>query len=146
MKKKSLLLIILGALVLVCCLLPWALNWLSNSPSANEYWLIHRRDRYDTEISLAFAFSTALRINHPAAYDMIDPSLKPRLDAWMNVHQVRRCTEWANFPSSGSGSKEGYITYFSCPVDNHYLDFDVDNIVIEDMKVIDWGEVIEEYD
>ena len=137
MKKKSLLLIILGAFVFACGLLIWALN----SPRVDDYRWIHRRD---TETDLVFAFSTALRINHPAAYDMIDPSLKPRLDEWMNVHQSQRCTRQAYIFGYVPGTKEGRKTDLGCFGQNNGLSFEVDNIVIEDMKVIDWGEVTEE--
>ncbi len=90
------------------------------------------------------AFATALRINHPAAYDMIDPTLKPRLDEWMNTHQSKKCKHIPYFFMGGTGTKQGSRTDLSCFGYNGRIDFDVDNIVIKDMKVIDWGEVTED--
>ena len=136
-KRKSIFLIISGVLVFSCLLLIWALT----SPIADDYYWVYRRD---AESHLAFAFSTALRINHPAAYDMVNPGLKPRLDEWMNVHQPKRCIRKAG-TSFIAGRKEGYATVLNCMGENGWLRFEVDNIIIEDMKVIDWGEVIDEY-
>jgi hypothetical protein len=131
----QLLFVVLG-IVSVCCLGLWALN----APLVDDYYWIHRRD---TESHLAFAFTIALRTNHPSVYDMADPSLKARLDEWMNVHEGKRCTRKANTVLSGAGTKEGYMVVFDCFGQDHWISFTIDNIVIQDMKIVDWGEVSE---
>jgi hypothetical protein len=67
--------------------------WAAFSPTVYDYRLIYNRDmdNGDPKGALLFAFATSLRINHSAAYDMIDLSAKPRLDEWMNTHQIQRC-------------------------------------------------------
>jgi hypothetical protein len=132
-------------LLLLCVVvLAYGLSiWVYYSPVVDDYrWIYHR----DTEDDLVSAFATALRINHPAAYDMIDPTLKPRLDAWMNTHQSLKCKNIPYFFMNGFGTKQGSKSMLSCFGYNGRIEFDVDNIVIKDMKVIDWGEVIEDGD
>lgn len=114
--------------------------WIEYSPIVFDYRVIHNRD---TVNDLTAAFSTALRINHSAAYDMIDPTLKPRLDEWMNSHQSKKCKNIPYFFMIGTGTKQGRKSVLSCFGHNGRIDFEVDNIVIEDMKVVDWGEVRE---
>jgi hypothetical protein len=116
--------------------------WVSYSPSVAVYRLIHNRD---TEADLAFAFTTALITNHPDAYYMITPGLKLRLDEWMNIHQSKRCGNLPDLLLVGSDTNNNYNISFSCNgVDaNGWIDFAVENIVIKDMKVIDWGKVEE---
>ena len=130
-------LVLLFVVIFACGLALWA----ESSPIVDDYKWIHDRDR---ELDLVRAFATALRTNHPAAYDMIIPSLKPRLDEWMNVHQSEKCAYQADVFFVGSGTKEGHRVDFGCYGENKWLSFEVDNIVIKDMKVIDWGEVREE--
>lgn len=114
--------------------------WSQTSPIAFDYQYIYDRD---TEHDLAAAFATALRINHPAAYDMIDPTLKPRLDEWMNTHQSMRCKDKPEAFMVGVGTNQGSKAVLTCLGYNGPLFFRVDNIVIQDMKVIDWNEVRE---
>ena len=52
--------------------------WTEYTPVGYDYKWIYKRNT--DEVHLVFASATALRINHLAAYDMIDPSLKPRFD------------------------------------------------------------------
>jgi hypothetical protein len=103
--------------------------------------IIHRRG---TEVELAFAFAVSLRNNDSAAYEMIDPSLEPRLDDWMNVHRGQKCTNWADTVLLGKGTTQGYRVVLDCFGENKWLNFKVDDIVIMDMRVVDWGEVREE--
>jgi hypothetical protein len=112
--------------------------WAEFSPVAFDYQYIYDRD---TEHDLAAAFATALRINHPAAYDMIDPALKPRLDEWMNTHQSMRCKDKPEAFMVGVG--QGSKAVLTCLGYTGPLFFRVDNIVIKNMKVIDWDEVRE---
>jgi len=116
--------------------------WSQYSPVALDNQYIYDRD---TEYDLAAAFATALRINHPAAYDMIDPTLKPRLDEWMNTHQSMRCKRKPNFFMVGIGTEQGSEAVLTCLGYNGRIYFEVDNIVIQDMRVVDWGEVSEDY-
>ena len=138
-KKMIHVILLLGAIILTGGLVVWVYN----SPDVIDYLWMHQRD---TEYNLAFAFTTALRTNDRSAYDMVDPSLKPRVDEWMNGHRKKDCTQIGNVALLGSGTKEGYKVVIDCYIGSAQLVFTVDNIVIRDMKVIDWGEVEEKYD
>jgi hypothetical protein len=135
--KKILPILLLVVLVSICGLFVWAYD----SPQVQDFFIIHGRG---TEDDLAFAFAVSLRNNDPAAYEMIDPSLKPRLDDWMNTHRGKKCTNWADTVLGGEGTIQGYRVVLDCFGENKWLNFKVDNIVIKDMRVIDWGEVKEE--
>ena len=137
MKKIIKILIIL----LLFILFAYVFNiWAENSPRFGDYRAIHDRD---SEIDLAFAFATALRINHFEAYEMIDQSLKPRLDEWMNFHESKKCISAADYSFISDGSHVGKKITLGCFIETSYLSYEVDDIVIKDMKVIDWGEVRE---
>jgi hypothetical protein len=136
-KSTKILLLLICAVVFACGLRIWA----ETSPIVDDYRYIYDRDAED---DMVYAFVTALRINHPAAYDMIDPSLKPRLDEWMNSHQSKECEHIPEVFLVGIGTKQGSKSVLSCFGPNGWILFNVDNIVIKDMKVIDWGEVTEE--
>jgi hypothetical protein len=117
--------------------------WAETSPVAYDYRTMHNPvDEY----GLVFAFATALRINHRAAYDMIEPSLKPRLDEWMNTHQSKKCESTPDYFNIEPGTNQGSKSVLNCFGYNGWIHFEVDNIVIKDMKVIDWGEVTEDGD
>ena len=130
-------LLLLLAVVFVCGFGMWS----GFSPTAFDYRYIHNRD---TEHDLAAAFATALRINHPEAYDMIDPTLRPRLDEWMNTHQSTKCKDKPDAFMVGLSTTYGRKAVLTCLGYNGLLLFRVDNIVIKDMKVVDWGEVSED--
>jgi hypothetical protein len=118
-----------------------AYMWASYSPVVAEYrWLTHARD---SETGLAGSFATALSLNHPAAYDWIDPSLKHRLDEWMNTHQSKECTHEPDWFLIGPDPKGPYDVRFGCYGTNGWITFEVDRIVIKNMIVVDWGEVRE---
>jgi hypothetical protein len=138
MKKNTKIVLLLFIIVMFTCGLG---IWVEYSPVVDNYRYIYDRD---TEYDLVFAFATALRINHPAAYDMIDPSLKPRLDEWISSHQSKKCKDIPYFFMSGIGTKQGSWIGLSCFGYNGRIHFEVDDIVINDMKVIDWGEVTED--
>jgi len=118
--------------------------WADTSQAVADYKWIHSRD---TEGELVTAFVTALRINHPAAYEMIDPSLKPRLDEWMNTHPPRKCASEPYIFLSGdltraNGEKLGWSVVFGCEGERYGdVSFKIDGIFIKDMKAINWGEV-----
>jgi hypothetical protein len=133
--RGKLLLLVLCVVVFACGLSIWA----EYSPVVSDYRQIYDRD---TEQDLAGAFATALRINHPAAYDMIDPALKPRLDEWMDTHQSMRCKDIPEVFQVGVG--QGSITVLSCLGYTGPRRFEVDSIIIKDMRVVNWGEVIDE--
>ena len=107
------------------------------SPTAFDYRLIHNRDTND---DVLFAFATALRINHTAAYDMIDPGLKPRLDEWMETHQIQRCKSVPHVTLIWPASKHGKKVEIVCYGRDEIIDFVVDNIVVTDGEVVLWGE------
>jgi hypothetical protein len=136
-KKIIKIVLLLFLLVVFAC----GINtWVEYSPIVYDYRYIHNRD---TEDELVLAFATTLRINHPAAYDMIDPSLKPRLDEWMNKHQSKKCKEIPHYFTIEPGTRRGSKVVSNCLGNNEWIDFSVDNIVIKDMKVMEWGKVIE---
>ena len=83
-KHTKIILTTFIVIVFTCVLMIWA---KVTTQAVADYKWIHSRD---TEGELVAAFVTALRINHPAAYEMIDPSLKPRLDEWMNTHRTEK--------------------------------------------------------
>ena len=136
MNRKLFFMFLLIVSMSICGLFIWA----QNSPRVQDYFLIHDRG---TESDLAFAFAVSLRNNDPAAYEMIDPRLKSRLDDWMNRHRGKRCTNWADTVLGGKGSKEGNLVVLDCFGEGKWLTFKVDNIVIREMKVVDWGDVEE---
>lgn len=127
------LLFILG--VIFACLF---YTWTTFSPTAAVYRLIHNRD---TEVQLAYAFTAALFTNHPDAYDMIDSALKPRLDEWMSIHQIEKCTFLPDLFLVGSETEttSSYNVSLTCYGVNGWVDLEVESIIIEGMKVIDWG-------
>lgn len=97
----------------------------------------------DPEIELAFDFSIALQYNDPEVYNLIDPSLKPRLDKWMSTHSSNECIHPYDVFLIGTGTNQGRKTIFGCAGSSTWISFEVDDIVIKDLKVIDWGEVRE---
>jgi hypothetical protein len=138
MKNVAKIFFILFFVIVFAC----GLNlWIQTSPWVGDYRMINRRD---TVNHLVMAFATALRVNHPTAYDMIDPSLKPRLDEWMNTHQSQKCIREADWFFVNDGTERGKKITFGCATKDIYLLYDIDNIVVKDMKVIDWGDVKEE--
>ena len=139
MKMSTRILLLLLFVVVIACGLS---IWAAFSPAVDDYRTIHNRDivNGDPEGNLLFAFATALRINHPEAYDMIDPSAKPRLDEWMNTHQIQRCKNIPHFTSIESGTKMGLKVEIACFGRDELIVFVVDNIVIRDMEVVRWGE------
>lgn len=140
MKKSTrILLLLLFVVVLACGLSIWA----GFSPALWDYTVIHNRETGD---DLVFAFATALRINHPAAYDMIDPTLKPRLDEWMNSHQSNRCKSIPDITSIYTGTRAGRKVVLGCYGYDGWIDFVVDDVVINATKVIDWGKVSETWE
>ncbi len=131
--KKNLLLLLV-VVVLACSFYIW---W-SHSPVAEEYrWQTYP----ETEIDLASNFAYALSINQPVVYEWIDPSLKPRLDEWMNTHQSKKCTREFDVFLVGPDENGDYDVRFGCFGANGSIRMEIDNIVIEDMKVVNWGEV-----
>jgi hypothetical protein len=136
--KKSIKILLL--LLLIIVFLCGSIFWVDNSLNVGDYRTIHN---HDSDLDLAFAFATDLRINHPDAYDMIDPSLKPRLDEWMEAHKIQKCVREADYFLISNGSNEGKKIEFGCFTDTSYLSYEVDDIVIKDLKVVDWGAVKE---
>lgn len=137
-KSTKFLLLLLCIVVSVCGLSIWA----AFSPTVYDYRLIYNRDmdNGDSEGVLLFAFATALRINHPAAYDMIDPGLKHQLDEWIDMHQVERCKSVPHVTLIWPGTKYGKKVEIVCYGHDGIIDFVVDNIVVIGGEIILWGE------
>ena len=82
------------------------------------------------------AFAMALLKNHPSAYEMIDPALAPRLDKWMNTHQVPECV--GNLRAATGYGIMGPVVMYYCETtaDREYsLMVEVE---LEEMKVTNW--------
>lgn len=115
--------------------------WVNYSPATSDY----RWNTYvpETESDLASNFAYGLSINQPVIYNWVNPDLIPRLDEWMNTHQIRKCTHEYDWFFSGLDENDNYDVSFGCFGENGRIRMEVDNIVIKDMKVVDWGEVRE---
>ncbi len=136
-KRKKFILLFIGIFIMLCGVLFWAIN----SPTVDDYYFLYNRDK---EADLAVAFTVALRINHPLAYDMIDEDSTPRLEEWMRIHQAQKCTKRVD-DILIFGSGDGLVVYYVCQTENNKLyKLSVDEIIIEDMKIVDWGEILEE--
>jgi hypothetical protein len=137
MKKNTSILLVVSLVVVIACGLR---IWADNSPIADDEY---PSSTLDPEIELAFNFAFSLHMNHPDAYDMIDPNLKPRLDEWMNSHKSQACIGEVTYSFIRDGTSLGKKIIFGCFTKTSRLSFEVDDIVIKDLKVIDWGEVRE---
>lgn len=107
-------------------------------------------EAFDSASDVAAAFALALRLNHKIAYELTDPSLHLKLDEWMANHKPRDCDEWAlgdgNFLSFGNPSRlYEYDVAFTCYLHKGGLySFNVENIVVQSLKVVSWGTVEED--
>lgn len=138
MKKWRLILSLISITGLIGCTIVLALNSLV----VDDYYLLRQRD---TETEVAVAFTVALRKNHPSAYQMIDPLLIPRLDKWMETHQEPKCVRRDN--DVLAGGVNGITVFYSCDTEtNDWYQLSVYNIIIEDMKITNWGEIREDND
>ncbi len=114
-------------------------------------WLMFLRSNKPTYLDFAFAydFAMALRTNDPMAYDVVDSALHPRIDEWMDAHEVQNCTRENSESFQGGGTIEnGYDIYFDCHISEDWFTFTVYGLFIEEREtgfvVIDWGEIEEE--
>ena len=135
-KNTKTLLLVLFVIVFAIGLRIWA----DNSPIGGDG---QSSSPPDPKIQLAFSFAFALYKNDLDAYEMIDPNLKPRLDEWMNSHKSQKCICEITYSWIRAGTNLGDKITFGCFNGTSHLDFEVDDIVIKDLKVIDWGEVRE---
>lgn len=127
-------------LLLLIVVFTWGLKfWTNNSPKVGG----DSSSGLDPEIELAFDFAFSLQMNHPDAYDMIAPNLKPRLDQWMISHKSQACIGEMISSLIWDGTNLGKKITLDCFTQTSYLSFEVDDIVIRDLKVTDWGEVRE---
>lgn len=136
-KNTKILLLFFFVIVLVYGLIFWA----DNSPIGGDR---QSSPPPDPKVQLAYGFAFSLFTNDPDAYEMIDPNLKPRLDEWMNSHKSQKCVGEITYSVIRAGTNVGDKITFGCFTGTSSLDFEVDDIVIKDLKVIDWGEIREE--
>ena len=122
---------------------------VSGMPFAYDYRSLRNRE---TPGQVADAFSTALRNNDEAAYELTSPPLWPRLDEWMNTHRVRKCSGFIDgdrIYGFGTPVKESnaysYDLKFACDTKDGGYAFNVEGIIVgeEDLLVKDWGEITE---
>lgn len=137
MKKNMRILLLLLIVAMLACGLKF---WTNNLPKVGD----DSPSGLDPEIELAFTFSIALQYNDPKAYNIIEPSLKPRLDNWMSTHQSKECNHPYDVSLIGTGTNQGRKATLGCYGSNGWISFEIDDIVIKDMKVVDWGEVRED--
>ena len=136
-KSKLFLLIFLLVVIFVFSLY----IWINYSPATSEYrWKTYVPE---TESDLASAFAYGLSINQPVIYNWVDPGLRPRLDEWMNTHRSKKCTDEYDWFFDRLDENGDYDISFGWYGENGHISMEIDNIVIKDMKVVDWGEVRE---
>ncbi|MCB9421931.1 MAG: hypothetical protein H6667_19180 [Ardenticatenaceae bacterium] len=143
LRKRNLIVFTLVVLSLLC----GAVTWVLDSPTIDDFFFLHDRD---TESGLAGAFTLALKLNHPSAYEMINVDLTPRLDEWMNTHTPVKCIRGLHEAWASAGRNQGLKVRYGCFIQNNNAEvwywIKVDDIIIdsETMKITDWGEVTSE--
>ncbi len=143
MKKRKLALLGSVGLTMLTLLVCVLLVSFARSQKFDDFILLNqRRDPND----IAIAFTTALRLNHPIAYEITDPELWPRLDEWMETHEAKNCKRRGG-DILGGGRTVRFVVDFECYLEDGGLySIIVKDIVIKDSTVIDWGEIIENTD
>ncbi len=136
------------ALITICTvtLLGGISIWAVNSPLVEDYYLIYYT-REKSEGAFVLAFTIALRRNHPAVYQMAVPDQHPRLDQWMKTHQPQFCKRKAYLMLGGGGTVEGNQVVYACTNANpdiYDYALTIDNIIIENNLITDWGPIKEE--
>jgi hypothetical protein len=135
-RNTKILLLVFFVIMFVCGLIFWA----DNSPIGGDGYSSSTRD---PKVQLAYGFAFSLFTNDSDAYEMIDPNLKPRLDEWMNSYKSQKCVGEITYSFITAGTNLGDKITFGCFNGRSSLSFEVDDIVIKDLKVVDWGEVRE---
>lgn len=115
-------------------------------PNLWAYYLPFLRERSAIDVSESFA--KALRLNDSIAYELADPDLWPRIDQWMETHQVQNCIKVPDEQFTGGiGVNGNHTELFYCFVAEGEYEFDVYDVQIEETdgtyRVIDWGKVVE---
>ena len=121
--------------------------WAATSPTVDDYYHLYY-SRENSESALALAFTIALRRNHLSAYQMVVPEVHQELDDWMQTHQPQLCKSKAYLMLGGTGTNTGYQVIYGCENAKSALwnyAFEVDDIEIEEMKIVSWGEIIEKF-
>jgi hypothetical protein len=136
--KVVAILVILG-IILACGFLYVV---FATPPWVTDFLTIQLRHR--SEDDFAEAFAVALRSNDRVAYEMVDPALHPRLDEWMHSHHPWYCNRSHDFFMSAPNSDGTYRVVFDCWTDQGGRGIEIDDIVIQDMRILDWGEVTED--
>jgi hypothetical protein len=96
---------------------------------------------------VAYAFASALRLNNNVAYEVASPDLRPRIDKWMQTHEVRKCRR-SNDELIQWGRAVRFTIDFLCYLEGGGLyEFTVHDIIVENGDtVVDWGEINEVVD
>lgn len=138
MKKIKKIIVVLFAFLAIIVIVSYIIF-----PGLWPYYLPFLRE--ETARSVSSEFAVALRVNDPVAYELSDPSLWPRLDQWMETHEVQECEKIPDEQFSGGGAT---VLFYCITLSGEYH-FDVLDIIIEKREdsflVIDWGEIIEEF-
>jgi hypothetical protein len=129
--------VLLVAIIVVCR------NTVESLRPITDEELLQRRE---TPYDVAVAFATALRLNDPLVYELADPSLHPRLDEWLALHQVRKCSRPLDEGLIDGVREPRFSISYGCFLENNqgsYI-FKVNDIIISNGKIVqDWGEVSE---
>ncbi|MCL4871429.1 MAG: hypothetical protein KJ063_20915 [Anaerolineae bacterium] len=148
-------------ILLLSCLCCWQstklyINYVDKQehrliPENEKRYMSQLLKKMDTNFEIAYAFTTALRINHSAAYDLTAPELWPKVDEWMGKHHHRSCmTPYIYGGTSGNGAKSNQQSIkVSCTLtpNNGYGTYilEVNDIILINQLVVDWGEIIESH-
>ena len=140
MKRKNLVLLLIGLVMILGFLsyITFPYLWKPNIKSE------------ETPFDIAYEFATALRLNDPVAYELSDSELWPRLDQWMEMHEVPKCIQEFDEQFIGGTRVDGkHDINYRCRLANGRYQFEVLNIHVEKqediLKIVDWSEDVEEF-
>ncbi len=136
---KKVILISLVAVVFLCIL---TVNIISQYRSSF-------RNPHQPAFDFVYDFAMALRLNNEKAYEMVEPTLHPRIDEWLITHEVSICIRENSEPFTGGGRMEdGFDVSFSCFTKDGGYFFRIHDVFVKELGesfiITDWGEVIEE--
>ena len=112
-----------------------------NNERFKDFNLLYARGR---PFDVAMAFATALRLNNDVAYSVANPDLHPRIEKWMQTHEVRKCSR-SNDELIQWGRDVRFTIDFVCSLEGggQYV-FTVNDIIVKNGDtVVEWGEINE---
>lgn len=102
-------------LLLLLCLLPFyfAMNYAKEEDARINAGYLERRSRSEY---VAKSFFTAMRLNHDSVFGIIDPSLRPRVENWLQTHDPIDCRYLSGQTSTFIGGDGIWNIDFYCDV------------------------------